>query len=121
MSSIRSASSRTRILTDVERDQAPLDEIVEPAGGGDDDVRAAQALHLCSDRGSAVGGRRAKALRLAEQRELLGHLERELARGREHERGGGGLAGRDELDDRQPEGERLPRARRRLAEDVAAL
>ena len=53
--------------------------------------------------------------------ELLGHLERELAGGREHERGGGRLAGRDELDDRQPEGERLPRAGRRLAEDVAAL
>ena len=84
----------------LEREQAPLDEIVEPAGGGDDDMRAAQALHLWADRGAAVGGRRTKALRLAEQRELLGHLERELAGGREHERGRGRLAGRDELDDR---------------------
>src|SRR3954451_19989347 len=46
---------------------------------------------------------------------------RSLAGGREHARGGGGLAGGDELDDRQCEGERLPRARRRLAEDVAPL
>src|SRR5205823_1693009 len=100
---------------------APLDEIVEPAGGGDDDMRAAQALHLWADRSAAVGGRRTKALRLAEQRELLGHLERELAGGREHERGRGRLVGRDELDDRQGEGQRLPRARRRLAEDVAPV
>ena len=69
----------------------------------------------------AVGGRGTNALRFAEQHELLGHLERELAGGREHERGRGRLAGRDELDDRQREGERLARAGRRLAEDVAAL
>ena len=105
----------------LERDQALLDEVVEPAGGGDDDVRAAQALHLRLDRGAAVGGCRTDALRLAEQYELLGHLERELAGGGEHERGRGRLVGRDELDDRQREGERLPGARRRLAEDVAAL
>ena len=105
----------------LERDQAPLDEIVQPARGGDDDVRALQALHLRPDRGAAVGGRGANALRLAEQHELLGHLERKLAGRGEHERGRGRLVGRDELDDRQREGERLPRARRRLAEDVAAL
>src|SRR4029077_14583207 len=69
----------------------------------------------------AVGGRRTNALWLAEQHELLGHLKRELACRREHERGRGRLAWRDELDDRQPGGERLPRAGWRLAEDVAAL
>ena len=84
-------------------------------------MRAAQAFHLRPDRGAAVGGRRTNALWLAEQHELLGHLKRELACRREHERGRGRLAGRDELDDRQPEGERLPRAGWRLAEDVAAL
>src|SRR5581483_10940279 len=93
----------------------------EPARRGDDDVRAAQALDLRPDRGAAVGSRRAKALRLAEQHELLGHLQRELAGGRKHERGWRRLTGRDELDDRQPEGEGLPRPCRRLAEDVTPV
>ena len=58
--------------------------------------------------------------RRAEQRQLLGDLQRELARRDEDERRGRLLVGREPLDERQPEGERLARAGRRLAEDVAA-
>ena len=120
MSSIRSASSRTRIRIALERDEPPVREVGEAAGRRDDDVRALELLRLRRDRRAAVGGCAADPERRAEQRELLGHLQRELARRDEDERRGRLLVGRDALDERQPEGERLARARRRLAEDVAA-
>ena len=44
MSSMRSASSSTSIADVVERDEPPLDEILQAAGRRDDDVRAAGRL-----------------------------------------------------------------------------
>ena len=46
MSSIRSASSRTRIGDRVERDQAPVEQVLQAAGRRDEHVRLARALRL---------------------------------------------------------------------------
>ena len=71
MSSIRSASSRTSDLDlRLEGDHAPVGEILQPSGSGDEDVRALQPLGLRADRRAAVGGLDADALRAADQREL---------------------------------------------------
>src|SRR5438874_2444288 len=103
-----------------ERDEPAVREIGEPARRGDDDVRALELLRLRRDRRAAVRGRGADPERGAELRDLLRHLERELARRDEDECRRRLLAGGKPLDDRQPEGERLARSGRRLAEDVAA-
>ncbi len=105
----------------VERDQAALDEIVQPARRRDDDLGAAQPLRLRGDGCAAVDGRDAEPARRAERRQLLGHLQRELAgRGEARAPPGRGSSVEMQLDDREPEGERLAGAGRRLAEDVAA-
>ena len=99
---------------------APLDQVVEAARCGDEDVRAARLLDLRADRRAAVDGRDAQALRLGERAEVVGNLDRELTGRYEHERAGAGVRADGALDERQAEGERLARARRRLGEDVEA-
>ena len=81
---------------------------------------AAQPLRLWGHGRAPVGGVGAEPARSSEQRQLLGHLERELAGRDENERRRSMLAHREALDERQPEGERLAGARRGLAEHVAA-
>ena len=103
----------------VERDHLALDEILQPAGRRDDDVRALELLRLRADRSAAVGEADLDALRRGERLDLLGDLERELAGRHEHERRRGLAVGGRPLDERDAEGERLARARRRLREDVA--
>ena len=63
MSSIRSASSRTRISTASSVMQPAIDEILEPTGRGDDDVRVAGEVRLRSERDAAVDGRDDEAAR----------------------------------------------------------
>ena len=80
MSSIRSASSRTSVRTRSSETEPALDQILEAAGRGDEDVSAARALGLARDRRAAVDGRDAELLRAADQLELAGDLRAELAR-----------------------------------------
>ena len=103
-----------------ERNEPAVREVGEPARRRDDDVRALELLRLRRDRRAAVGGRGADPERRAEQRQLLGHLQRKLAGRDEDERRRHLLVGGEPLDDWQPERERLARSGRRLAEDVAA-
>jgi hypothetical protein len=86
MSSMRSASSRTRILICDRVDHPALDEVLEPAGRRDEHVRGLRALALRAERDAAVDGDDAKLLRAGERLELLRDLDAELARRDEHER-----------------------------------
>ena len=64
-----------------------LDQILEPARRRDDDVRALEPLRLRADRRAAVGERRpGRPSRAANELDLVGDLERELAGRHEHER-----------------------------------
>ncbi len=54
MSSMRSASSRTSTEIAVERDEPALDEVLQPAGRGDEHVRAARELRLLAQGDAAV-------------------------------------------------------------------
>ena len=121
MSSIRSASSRTRHPDAVERDEPALDEILEAAGRRDQDVGAARALRLARDRRAAVDGRDAELLRAWPiSSSSAGDLRRELAGRHEDERRRLAVGGLGALDDRQAEGEGLARAGRRLGQHVEA-
>ena len=103
---------------------ALVDEVLQAAGGGDDDVdAAAQLVDLAAHRRAAVDGGDLEVERLRQRRELVVDLLRELAGRHEHERAGGaaGAAAADEAgQQRQAEGERLARAGLAAAEDVPA-
>ena len=103
-----------------EVDEPSLREILEPAGGCDEDVGLVRPLRLRAERDSAVGGGDREPLGLCERPELVCHLRGELARRHEHERRGTSSGGRRALDDRESEGERLARPGRRPDEDVHA-
>ena len=75
---------------------------------------------LGRDRHAAVDRGDLEPAHLAEIREHLGHLDRELARRHEDEGGGPSVAGLHALDDRDRERERLAGARRCLGEHVVA-
>ena len=88
----------------------------------DDDVPAgAQLGLLAADRRAAEHRDDVDAGVRAVGAQRLGDLDAQLARGRQHERLHVWLRGVGVLDDRQPEGGRLARARLRLADHVAAL
>src|SRR4029078_13106216 len=55
-----------------EVDEPPLGEILQPAGRGDKEVGALDALGLGSERDAAVGAFDAEAFRLRELAELIG-------------------------------------------------
>ena len=88
MSSIRSASSRTRIRDGGEVDHAPIHQILQPAGRCDEYVSPLGLGGLGGDRDAAVHGRDLETLDLAEVCEHLCHLDGELAGRHEDERGG---------------------------------
>ncbi len=96
-----------------------LDEVVQPAGCSDQDVRASRSLRLSGDRDASVDGGDAEVAR-GESVELTGDLGRQLARGNEDKRCGVPLAGLEALHDRDREAERLARAGRGLGEHVAS-
>ena len=106
----------------VEAERAALEEVLEAAGGGDDDLDAlAERLHLALHAGAAVDGEHLGLGAPAQGHELLLHLRGELTGGHEHE--ALGPAGRGLLDageQREAEGDGLAGAGGRLAADVAA-
>ena len=124
MSSIRSASSRTRISTCGEVDRALADVVEQAAGGGDDDLgAAAQGADLGVEADAAVDGDRRIGASAVGADALL-DLERELAGRGEDQRADAAAAvaaaGVQALDHRQHEGGRLAGAGLGAGEEVAA-
>jgi hypothetical protein len=103
---------------------ALADQVLQPAGGGDDDVDAAAQLgDLAVHRGAAVDGGELQAHGLAERGQGVGDLLGQLARGHEDQRAGGARAaagGEAQAGQhRQAEGQRLAGAGGGLAQHVA--
>ena len=84
-------------------------------------MRAGRSPRLGGDADPPVDGAYPQRAGAGDRVELLGDLTGELACGREHQRGGGRRRGRGALHHRDPEGERLAGAGRRLDEDIAPL
>ena len=103
-----------------ERDDAAAEQVLEPAGGGDQEVGAARGLDLRAEADAAVDGGDAERPRLGERAQFVDDLADQLpGRGEdEAERliGPGG----DPLDQRDPEGKGLARTGRGLDEKVVA-
>ena len=95
-----------------EADRAALEEILEPAGGRDDDVRPRGVGSLFLEADATVDGRDPQRAGRRDVAKLVDDLGRELPRRREHERRGSRPAGVDRLDHRDAERERLARAGR---------
>ena len=102
----------------VEPDRAARDQVLEPAGRRDDDVRLAGELDLALEADAAVDGGDREGARGGDVADLLDDLAGELARRREHQRRGAGVGGLDAVDERNAERERLARAGRGLHEHV---
>ena len=114
-------------LDAVEVAVALLDQVLEPAGAGDEDVDAAAQrgdLWVLAD--AAEDGGDAQRHRRGQGRDGLGHLVGELAGGHEHQ--GAGPAGQrggccdaaSAIDERDGEGDGLAAAGRAAAEHVTA-
>ena len=103
----------------LERHRTPLEQVVQPAGRGHEDVCRLRALGLRMERNATVDGRHLQVLRAGDHLDVLGHLRAELTGGDEDEGGRTLRVGLESLDDRDSEGERLARTGRRLREDVA--
>ena len=101
-----------------ELDRPALDQVEEPAGSGDEDVGLPRLVDLAADRRAAVDGRDLQPLRRGKRLDVRRDLDRELAGRDEDERARASAPGGGALDERQPEGERLAGAGRRLGEDV---
>ena len=86
MSSMRSASSRTRISMCVEREGAAREEVLEAAGGRDEDVGAAGRAGLLLEADAAVDGRDVQAAGRGDGVRLVDDLRGELAGRGEDER-----------------------------------
>ena len=118
MSSMRSASSRTRTRTDRERDEAPVEQVVEPARSRDEDLGAPRLLRLSADRRSTVDGGDAQVACCGERLQVGDDLGGELAGRYEHERARMPVGAGRPLDHRNAERERLAGACRRRGQDV---
>ena len=104
----------------VERDRVAAEQVLEPAGGGDDDVGAAGGVALRAEADAAVDGGDAEAAGAGDRVELVDDLAGELA-GRRQDQRREAVAGLDRVDGRDPEGERLARAGRGLDQQVVAV
>ena len=120
MSSIRSASSRTRQRTRSSRTSRRSTRSCSRPGVATRMCAPRAAFDCARDPRAAVDGRDAEIPPLGKQRELGRHLGRQLAGRHENERGRLAVGGLGALDDRQAEGEGLARAGRRLRQDVEA-
>ena len=96
------------------------EQVLEPAGGGDEDVRALRVAGLLLEADAAVDGGDAEVAGARQRAQLVDDLAGELARGGEDERRRAAGVGRDAVDERDAEGERLAGAGGRLGEHVAA-
>jgi hypothetical protein len=73
-------------LDALERQRATLEQVDQPARGGDDDVdAAAERLDLAAHRGAAVHRGHAQVERVAKRRQLVGHLAGKLTGRHEHQ------------------------------------
>ena len=114
MSSMRSASSRTRISTLPQVRDLLLDEVEEPAGRRDEDLgAAADAVDLRGIADAAVDHDRADRAGLAVDADALLDLERELASRHDDER-----PHRQPLDALRTRADRVPRRRAVLLEEL---
>ena len=122
MSSIRSASSSTRISSPGELGVGMGEVIQQPAGGRDDDVRAApEGVLLRAHADAAEHGRRGDRGVHREIVEVLHDLRGQLAGRGEDERPGGAARLVDQpVEDRQDEGRGLAAAGHGAGEDVPA-
>ncbi len=107
MSSMRSASSRTRTPDLAQRERAALDQVLEPAGRGDDDVGALRRGALRAEADAAVDGGDAQLAGLGDRGQLVDDLARQLAGRGEDERREVLSPGLDAVDQRHAEGEGL--------------
>ena len=106
-----------------QREGAALEEVLEAAGGGDDDVRLGRGAGLLLEADAAVDGGDAERAGVRQRAQVLDDLGGQLAGGGQDERAGAlahGDVGLDAVDERHAEGERLARARRALDEGVVA-
>ena len=108
-------------LDAVQLDQLAVGEILQASGGGDEDVRIPHALRLLGDARAAVHHLGLQMLRARDIDQVVLDLLRELARGHQDQRGGMlRVIGRELLDDRDREPQRLAGAGLRLGERIAA-
>ena len=105
----------------VEREGAALEEVLEPAGRGDEDVRALRVARLLLEADAAVDGGDGEVARPRDRAQRVDDLAGELTRGGEHERRRAAGVGGDPVDDRHAEGERLAGPGGGLGEHVAAV
>ena len=103
-----------------ERERAALEEVLQAAGRGDDDVRLGGLAGLALEADAAVDGGDLQRAGVGDVPRLLDDLGRELAGRGEHERRGTQVGGLDAVDERHAEGERLARPGGRADEDVVA-
>ena len=96
-----------------------MQQVLEPPGGGDEDVGAARVAGLLLEADAAVDGADVEVAGLRQRPELIDDLAGKLARRGEHERGRAVGVDGDLVDHRRAEGERLARARGGLGEHVA--
>ena len=122
MSAMRSASSSTTQVSASSESALRSSRSIRRPGRGHHDLDAVlQAPRLPLERLAAVDEAEAHAPVLAERRQHVVDLDRELAGGHEHERGGPARLGRRRaLEQRKAEGQRLARAGLRLAAHVSA-
>ena len=99
-------------------DETAVEQVLQPAGRGHEQVRVVRPLGLRAERRAAEDGCDPEAASAADGAELFRDLLRELARRYEDERCGLRVRRCRPLDDRQPESQRLAGAGRRLGEDV---
>ena len=97
---------------------AAVEQVLEAAGGGDDDVGLSGLPRLRLDADPAEDGGDLQGSGLRDRAQLVDDLLGELAGGREDEGRGAARVGLDALGHRDAEGERLARPGRRLDEDV---
>jgi hypothetical protein len=91
----------------VELDRAALDQVLEAAGRGDQDVGSAGQLALALDARASVDGRDRERPGVGQRPDRVDDLAGELARRRQHEGARPGIRGLEPLHERHGEGDRL--------------
>ena len=104
----------------VELERPALEQVLEPPGGGYEDVGALRVAGLLLEADAAVDGGHAELANPRQRAQLVDDLAGQLARGGEDQGRRPAGIGRDAVDERSAEGERLAGPGRRLGEHVAA-
>jgi hypothetical protein len=102
----------------LQREVAALEQVLEPARGGDDDVRARGQLGLALEPDAAVHDGYRERAGVGHGLQLVDDLAGELARRGEDERRGASRLRGDEVGDRYPERQGLAGPGGRLGKDV---